>query len=107
MLLLALAPATAAFAAAKHIFQTGKLLGVSIEETVVGGTSIRQALFTVQIGDLVITARGERVRRTGDIGQGLIIGDAVQVALDGGDMILLKPDGKEMKTTIFKRERAH
>ena len=61
----------------------------------------------VQIGDLVFTARGDRIRRhSGDVGQGLIVGDAVQAAVDGGDLILLKPDGKELKTKIVKRARA-
>jgi len=56
---------------------------------------------------LVITSRGDRIRRrSGDLGQGLIIGDAVQLAVDGGDLIILKPDGKELKTKIIKRERA-
>jgi hypothetical protein len=64
-------------------------------------------IFTVQIGDLVYTARGGRIRRrSGDVGQGLIIGDAVQVALAGSEyLIFLKPDGKELRTKIIKRAR--
>jgi hypothetical protein len=56
---------------------------------------------------LVYTARGERIRRrSGDIAQGLIIGDALQVALDGNEyLILLKPDGRELKTKIITRAR--
>jgi hypothetical protein len=46
------------------------------------------------------------MRWTKDVGEGLIVGDAVQVAIDGGNLIFLKPDGKEMKTTIVKRTRA-
>jgi hypothetical protein len=107
MVALALVPATALFGATKRNFQTGKLLGVTTDEKLDEGTSYRWAIFTVQVSDLVITARGDRVRRrSGDIGQGLIIGDAVQVAIDGGDLIFLRPDGKELKTKIVKRERA-
>ena len=35
----------------------------------------------------------------------MIIGDPIKVAVDGGDLILLKPDGKELKVKIMKRER--
>ncbi len=97
---------TAVSGATKHDFQTGKLLNVTADERYVQGTSIRSAIFSVQIGDLVYTARGERIHRnTGDIGQGLIIGDLVQASVHGEDLILLKPDGKELKTKIIKRER--
>jgi hypothetical protein len=104
---LTLTLATVFLSATKRDFQTGKLLSVTADERLVEGTSIRRAIFTVQVGDLVIAARGDRIRsRSGDIGQGLIIGDVVQVAIDGGNLILLKPDGKELKTKIVKRERA-
>ena len=94
-------------AAAKRDFQTGKLLSVTVDERLDEGTTYRWAVFTVQIADLVITARGERIRRfTGDVGQGLIVGDPVQVAVDEGDLILLKPDRKELKAKITKRTRA-
>jgi len=107
MVALALTLATTFLGATKRDFQTGKLTSITADERLVEGTSYRRAIFTVQIGDLVITARGDRIRRhSGDIGQGLIIGDAVQVAIDGGDLIFLKPDGKELKTKIVKRERA-
>jgi hypothetical protein len=99
--------ATICFSAAKHDFQTGKLHSVTVDERLYEGTTYRWAIFTVQIGDLVITARGGRVRRhSGDIGQGLIVGDAVQVAVDGGDLILLTPDRKELKAKITKQARA-
>jgi hypothetical protein len=101
---LAVTFAATCFSAAKHDFQTGKLLSVTADERLDEGTTYRWAIFTVQIGDLVITARGGRVRfHSGDIGQGLIVGDAVQVAIDGGDLILLKPDGKQLKAKITKR----
>jgi hypothetical protein len=66
----------------------------------------KSAEFTVQVADTVYTARGARIMRwTKDVGQGLIVGDPVQVAIEGGNLIILKPDGKEMKTTIVKRTR--
>jgi hypothetical protein len=92
--------------AKQHAFQTGKLISIASDERVVEGTSYRWAIFTVQVADVIYTARGDRIRRrSGDIGQGLIVGDSVKVAIDGGDLILLKPDGKELKTKITKRER--
>jgi hypothetical protein len=104
---LALMLATTVLGAAKRDFQTGKLVSITADEILVDGTSYRRAIFTVRVGDLVITSRGDRIRRrSGDLGQGLIIGDAVQLAVDGGDLIILKPDGKELKTKIIKRERA-
>jgi hypothetical protein len=36
----------------------------------------------------------------------LIIGDPVQAAIDGEDLILLRPDGRELKAKIVRRERA-
>lgn len=104
---LALVYATNSFGAAKRDFQAGKLLSVTVDERLEDGTTYRWAVFTVQIGDLVITARGGRVRRsTGDIGKGLIVGDPVQAAIDGSDLILLGPDRKELKAKITKRARA-
>ncbi len=102
-----LALATFVAAASKHDFQTGKLLDIGTTERVIEGTELKSTLFTVRIADLIYTARGERIlRRTKDIGQGLIAGDPAQAAIDGDSLILMKPDGKEMKTTIVKRTRA-
>ena len=104
---LAMTLTTALSGATKHVFQTGKLISVTSDERFVEGTSYQWAIFRVQIGDLTYTARGERIRRhSGDIGQGLVIGDTVQVVVDGENLMLLKPDGKELKAKIIKRERA-
>jgi hypothetical protein len=106
VLTLALVFATAFFGAKQRNFQTGKLMGITSDERIDEGTSYRWAIFTVQCADVIYTARGGRIRsRSGDIGQGLIVGDSVKVAIDGGDLILMKPDGKELKTKIIKRER--
>jgi type IV secretory pathway VirB9-like protein len=102
MVALILTLATTLPGATKRNFQAGKLVSVTMDER------FGWAVFTVQVGDLVYTARGGRVRRhSGDLGQGLIVGDAVQIALDGSEhLILLKPDGKELSTTIIQRARA-
>jgi hypothetical protein len=93
--------------ATKRSFTTGKLLDIGASERVIDGTVYKSAEFTVQVADIVYTAREARIMRwTKDVGQGLIVGDPVQVAIDGGSLIFLKPDGKEMKTTIIKRTRA-
>jgi hypothetical protein len=94
--------------ATKRDFQPGKLVSVTEDEELTKGTSYRWAVFNVQVGDLIYAARGGRVRRhSGDVGKGLIIGDAVQIALDGDDhLIILKPDGRELKIKTTKRARA-
>ncbi len=93
--------------ATKRVFTTGKLLDIGASQRVIDGTVYKSAEFTVQVADIIYTARGARIMRwTKDVGQGLIVGDPVQVAIEGENLILLKPDGKEMKTTITKRTRA-
>ena len=88
-------------------FKSGTLIEITADETIVGGDSVRRAIFVVKSADVIYTARGDRIRRSsGDMGKGMIVGDSVQVAIDGGDLIFLKPDGKEMKTMIVKRTRA-
>lgn len=90
----------------KHNFQKGTLISVTSDERLFDGTTIRWAIFTVQVGDLVYTARGERIRpHSGDPAHGLVVGDTVQVAIDGDNLLLLQPDGKELKTKITKRAR--
>jgi hypothetical protein len=93
--------------AAKHEFQTGKLVDIADDEQLREGTTVRWAVFTVQVDDIVYTARGQRVRRrSGDPGKGLIVGDPVKVAIENDELILLDPDGREMKMKITKRARA-
>jgi hypothetical protein len=104
-LVLALAPFVTG--ATKHDFQTGKLINIDFEERLISGTSFRWAILTVQVGGVVYSARGDRMRRhSGDPGHGLIIGDPVQAAVEGEDLILRRPDGKELKAKITRRERA-
>lgn len=88
-------------------FQTGKLLEIGSDERVIDGTEYKRAIYQVQIGDLIYFGRGERITRsTSDPGHGLIVGDPVKVAINGDKLILERPDGKCMTTTIIKRVRA-
>lgn len=94
------------FAKEDHTFQTGKLINVTYDERAERRGPVRDAIFTVQIGDLTYTARGGHIApNSGDTAQGLIIGDPVQAAIDNGDLFLLKPNGKEIKAKIIRRER--
>jgi co-chaperonin GroES (HSP10) len=93
-------------AGAHHEFQAGKLLDISSDERVEKGTTYKYAVYQVQVGDIVYFGRGEKVsKHPGDRGHGLIVGDPVQAAIDGTDLILQRPDGKEIKTKIIKRQR--
>jgi hypothetical protein len=49
----------AALCAAKREFQTGKLINIADDERPYEGTSIRWAIFSVQVDDIIYTARGE------------------------------------------------
>jgi hypothetical protein len=94
------------WAESHHEFQNGKLLDISYDERLEEGTTYRRAIYHVQVGDIVYLGRGERVKRhSGDPGHGLIIGDPVKAAIDGDNLILQRPDGKEIKAKIVKRER--
>lgn len=93
-------------AGSNYRFQTGKLLDISSDERLIDGTTYRRAIYQVQVGDVVYSCRGERVRsHSGDPGHGLIVGDPVPAAIDGDNLILQRPDGKEIKTKIIKRQR--
>lgn len=101
-LVLAATPANAA----SHAFVTGKFLDATTDERLNEGTSFRRAMFTVQVGDIIYTLKGGRVSaRAKDITHGLIVGDPVQVSVEGEHMYLLTPNGKDMKTDIMKRAR--
>ena len=109
---------TAAFAK-DHNYQVGKLLDVSSRTDGGGGASSTSgnvsttgflqdshAIFTVQVDDIVYTLRGERLSsRTKDYGKGLIVGDPVKVSIEGQDVFLQLPDGKDLKTRLLTRAR--
>jgi hypothetical protein len=104
---LALASCVLSFAREPHHFQNGQLLDVGSDERLFEGTTVIHAVYQVQIGELIYFARGERVRRySGDPTHGLVVGDPVQVAIDGDNLILQRPDGKEIKAKVIRRQRA-
>jgi hypothetical protein len=114
---LALLVAVIGWGGSKREFKTARLIDVTTEAKLVNGSSYRYAVFVVQIDDLIYTARGDRLGRIheslltlattkpGDGGSDLIVGDPVQVSLRGDELVIRKPDGKELKTKVFKRAR--
>ncbi len=89
-----------------HVFSSGRLLEVSTEEHPDAKHPQTHAVYTVQAEGMVYTVRGERVKlHTKDYAKGLIIGDPVEVRVDGEHVYLREPSGKEMKTEILKRAR--
>lgn len=85
----------------------GKLVDISSDERVDKGTTHGYTVYQVQIGDIVYFGRGEKLpKHPGDTGHGLIVGDPVQAAIEGSDLIIQRPDGKEIKTKVIKRKRA-
>jgi hypothetical protein len=92
--------------AGSHNFQAGKLLDVTTDVRANGSNARTIAILSVQIGDIVYTLNGGRVsQHANDYAKGLIVGDPVQASVEGGNVILPRPDGKDMKTSILKRER--
>jgi hypothetical protein len=95
------------YAGVHRDFQAGKLLDVTSDERLIEGTTVKHAVYEVQLGDIIYFARGERIHvHSGDVGHGLVVGDSVQAAIDGDNLILQRPDGKEIKTKIIQRKRA-
>jgi hypothetical protein len=72
-------------AAAKRDFKTGKLLDIGSSERVVEGTVYRSALFTVQVDDIVYSARGARIRRSTKVGQERCVRPRVGTTATGAD----------------------
>lgn len=92
--------------ALRHNFQSGKSLDVSEETRTTGQITRTLAVLVVQIGDIVYTLDGGRVHQhSKDFAKGLIVGDAMQASVEGEKVILLAPDGKDLKTEILKRTR--
>jgi hypothetical protein len=51
--------------ATKRAFTTGKLLDIGASERVIDGTVYKSAEFTVQVADIIYTARGARISPQG------------------------------------------
>jgi hypothetical protein len=105
VLLTLLAVSISAFAHDRD-FQTGKLIDVGYNDLLHGGSSQRRALYQVRLGDVIYSAEGDKVKHNADPAHGLIVGDRVRVAIEGDRLFLRRPDGKDIKATIIKRQRA-
>jgi hypothetical protein len=104
--LLVVALALTLSAQTKREFQKGELLSITSGKGLDENATHRWAIFTVQIGDVIYTASGKRIRHPrDDYSEGLNAGDKVQGAVSGFELLLIKPDGGELKTKIVKRER--
>jgi hypothetical protein len=92
---------------ASRVYTTGRLLDATTDERLKEGTSLRRAIYTVQVGDIVYTLQGEKVgTKTKDITKGLVVGDPVEASVDGEHVYLHTAGGKQIKTDIMKRARA-
>ena len=102
-------------------YQQGKLLNIDLQkEQTTSYTTTRQSngttvttpttseqkhyFITVQAGDLVYVAEYSPIffGKPGD----WVIGDPIDVRLDGNNLFLRKPNGKELKAKIRKKIRA-
>ncbi|HEY6345156.1 MAG TPA: hypothetical protein VIY49_26980 [Bryobacteraceae bacterium] len=97
-----------------HEFERGRLIDIT---TTANRYGYRFAVFVVQVGDLVYTGEGDRlgrvteslitfaVTKSGYDGHDLIVGDPIDASIDVDHMVLRRPNGKELRTKIIKRER--
>lgn len=107
LLALVLMLATTFQAAGKLEFQKGEVLSITSGKGLDHNITHRWAVFAIQIGNVIYSGSGKRIRHpTDDYSEGLHDGDAIRAAVSGNEMILLKPDGKELRTRIIKRELA-
>jgi hypothetical protein len=107
LLALLLTLATTFQAAGKLEFQKGEVLSITSGKGLDHNITHRWAVFAVQIGNVIYSGSGKRIRHaTDDYSEGLHDGDAIRAAVSGNELILLKPDGKELRTRIIKRELA-
>ena len=107
LLAIFLAVTTATTFQAATSFQSGEVLSVTAARGLDGVATHRFAIFTIQIGDVIYTGSGKRIKHSADDYQeGLNAGDTIRAAVSGDDLILRKPNGGEFKTKIVKRVRA-
>ena len=86
-------------------FQTAKLVDVSYDNVMHSGSSQRHAVYQVRLGGVIYSAEGSKLHHQSDPAHGLVVGDEVRVAIEGDQMFLRRPDGKDIKATIVKRQR--
>lgn len=87
-------------------YQTGKLMDVGYDDALHNSSGKHHAIYQVRLGDVIYSAEGDKVKDNVDPAHGLVVGDSVRVAVEGEHMFLRRPDGKDIKATIVKRERA-
>jgi hypothetical protein len=88
-------------------FEKAELLSITSGKGLDNDATHRWAFFTVQIGNVIYTGSGKRIKhKTDDYQEGLSAGDAIEAAVSGNDLILRKPNGGEVKTRIVKKEPA-
>ncbi len=89
-----------------HTYVPAKLVDISSSERLNEGTTLRRAIYRVQLDGIVYTLEGNRIRRHGkNESSEFTVGDAIQVSLEGEHIFIKTPDGKDTKTTVVKRER--
>jgi hypothetical protein len=104
--------------AADRVYQKGKYLDVDSQayQKIVSNPSNGGSIsvlrhendLSVQIGDLIYVGQCEEKRHFSSCRPGAwIVGDMIDVRIDGGSMYIKKPDGGELKTRIVKRIRAN
>jgi hypothetical protein len=88
-------------------FEKAELLSITSGKGLDNDATHRWAFFTVQIGNVIYTGSGKRIKhKTDNYQEGLSAGDAIEASVSGNDLILRKPNGGEVKTRIVKKEPA-
>ena len=93
--------------ASNRDYQTAKLVDVNYDDLLHGGSSQRHAIYQVRLDDMIYYAESGKLKgHAADASHGLVVGDHVRVAVEGDRLYLRRPDGKDIKATIIKRQRA-
>ena len=76
-------------------------------DTLYKGTTYEHDMFaiTVAIDGIAVTGIYEAKWRWSYAPQDLVVGDTIDARIDGKKLIIKRPDGKEFKAKIIKRER--
>jgi hypothetical protein len=87
-------------------FQTAKLVDVTYDDVLHGGSSQRHPIYKINLDDMLYSAEGDKVKHNADPAHGLVVVDEVRVAIEGDRLYLRRADGKYIKANIVKRQRA-
>ena len=106
LLLLALALTVPINASQKTAYQTGKLVDFRRQDTGAGaGRAQGSFCLAVELGDLTYLGSYEPSWRWSYEPTEFVVGDSVEVRINGHSMYLKKPKGGDLKTSITRRER--